>query len=310
MISNKKILINFLKILISLVFIIWIILKIDWQESLSYLKDISALYIIFYLVVVFFGLIISSIKWKCLAESKGFKEKLSTFLKLYITGAFINNFVPSTIGGDIFRSYQIGKKDKRYPEATATVVDDRLTGLLALFLMTPFFSLINFRVVSEIPTLVLINIFFIFVLVLIPFLPKLLKYFFTGKEIKFIPQKMLVYIKEIGSFGKDRKLFAKTMIYSVIFNVIGVGLANIILFWSIGVQMNPLDYFSVVFIISILSSIPAGVGLKEWAYIFFFGMMGINISAAVIVALLNRFFQGLINIIALPIYLKNKEIKK
>lgn len=302
--KRRKLLIN---ILISIFFIGWIILKINWKESLLYLKNISFFYVIIYLAVVFLGLIISSIKWKGLAKSRGFNEKLSTFLKLYITGAFINNFIPSTIGGDIYRAYKIGKKNKRYPEATATVVDDRLTGLLALFLMTPIFSLINFGVISKIPILIIINLSFIFALILLPFLPKFLSYFFAGKKIKFIPEKVITYIKEIGNFRKDKKLFARTMLYSIIFNLIGVGLANLILFWSMGIQISPLDYFSVVFIISIVSSIPAGIGLKEWSYIFFFGMMGINISAAVIVAILNRFFQAIINVLALPIYLKDKE---
>ena len=304
--NGKKRIRLLINILISAFFISWIILKINLQESFSYLKNISIFYIVIYLAVIFLGLVISSIKWKGLADSRGFREKLLTFLKLYITGAFINNFIPSTIGGDVYRAYRLGKEEKRYPEATATVIDDRLSGLLALFLMTPIFSFINFRVVSKFPILVLINLGFILVLILLPFLPKLLKYFFTEKTIKFIPQKIIVYIKEIGNFCKDRKLFTRTMAYSIIFNLIGVGLANIILFWSLGIQINPLDYFSVVFIISILSSIPAGIGLKEWSYIFFFGMLGINISAAVIVAILNRFFQALINILALPIYLKDR----
>lgn len=299
-----KLLVN---VLVSVFFIGWIVLKVNWQESFSYLKNISIFYIIIYLVVIFIGLVISSVKWKGLADSKGFKEKLSTFLKLYITGAFINNFIPSTVGGDVYRAYKLGKKEKRYPEATATVVDDRLSGLLALFIMTPIFSLINLKVILKFPILVLISGCFIIILILLPFLPKLPKYFFTEKTIKFIPQKILAYVKEIGNFRKDRKLFIRTMTYSVIFNLVGVGLANLILFWSMGIQINVLNYFSVVFIISILSSIPAGIGLKEWSYMFFFGMMGINISAAVIVAIINRFFQALINIMALPIYLKDKE---
>lgn len=298
-----KLLIN---VLISVFFIGWIILKVDWQKSVSYLKDISVYYIIIYLAVVFLGLVISSIKWKGLAENRGFKEKLSTFLKLYITGAFINNFIPSTIGGDVYKAYKLGSKDKRYPEATSTVIDDRLSGLLALFVMTPVFSLINFGVISKIPILVLINLCFILALILFPLLPKLLRCNFAAKIAMFIPKKIIEFIREIGHFTRNKKLFFKTMVYSFIFNAIGVGLANLILFWSMGIDIKIIDYFSVVFIVSIISSIPAGIGLKEWSYMFFFGLLGINISAAVIVAILNRFFQALINVIALPIYLKDK----
>lgn len=282
-------------------------MKVNWQESFSYLRNISIYFIIIYLVVIFIGLLISALKWKGLAESKGFQEKFSTYLKLYITGALINNLIPSTIGGDVFRAYQLGNKEKRYPQASATVIDDRLSGLVALLIITPIFSLFNLVHIAKMPTLILINLGFILIFASLPFLPRLFRYFFAGRELRFIPKKLTAYLKEIGTFQKEKSLFAKTMLYSIIFNIIGVGLANLILFWSMGIQINPLDYFSVVFIISIVSSIPAGVGLKEWAYIFFFGMMGINISAAVIVALLNRFLQSFINILALPIYLKSKK---
>ncbi|PIU81026.1 MAG: hypothetical protein COS71_00325 [Candidatus Moranbacteria bacterium CG06_land_8_20_14_3_00_40_12] len=97
------------------------------------------------------------------------------------------------------------------------------------------------------------------------------------------------------------------MIYSFLFNLIGVGLANLILFWSLGINIDLLDYFSVIFLISIVASIPAGVGLKEWAYIAYFAPLGISILGAVMVAILNRFLQGLVNLAALPIYLKSKK---
>jgi len=97
------------------------------------------------------------------------------------------------------------------------------------------------------------------------------------------------------------------MVYSFLFNLIGVGLANLILFWSLGININLWDYFSVIFLISIVASIPAGVGLKEWAYIAYFAPLGISIPGAVMVAILNRFLHGLVNLVALPIYLRSKK---
>jgi uncharacterized membrane protein YbhN (UPF0104 family) len=88
-----------------------------------------------------------------------------------------------------------------------------------------------------------------------------------------------------------------------------VGVANWILFWSLGVSVNIRDYFSAIFIISIVSSIPAGMGLKEWCYVAFFAPLGINISAVVTVAILNRFLQALVNVTAFPIYLKGRQKK-
>jgi hypothetical protein len=70
-----------------------------------------------------------------------------------------------------------------------------------------------------------------------------------------------------------------------------------------------LDYLSIVFLISIVSAIPVSInniGIKEWAYITFFGFFGIASSGALVAALLSRIVQMLISFAALPYYLKNK----
>jgi glycosyltransferase 2 family protein len=304
----KKKVLNFTaKILISAVFIIWLIYKINWSEAVSYLEKIEWWKIVLYILVILLSLFISAKKWQRLAVFKGFHGSLMNFFKLYLTGTFINNFVPSTIGGDIFRAYQIGKTDGRYSEATSTVVMDRFSGLLALMLMALFFSLLNINSVLKNYPLMITNLLIILALLATFFIIKVRRADWMKKIINFFPEKIVIFLKNLNSFEKDQKIIYISLAYSVIFNLIGVGVANFILFWSLNININILDYLSVIFIISILSSIPAGVGLKEWAYVTFFGFFGINISAVFIVAILNRFLQGLVNVAALPIYLKSKK---
>lgn len=295
-----------LKFLLSTFFIGLLLIKINWNDSLQHLEKIKIWQIALYLAVIFWGLFISAKKWQELCLFKNIKDSFFNFFKLYLTGAFINNFVPSTIGGDIFRAHQIGKKEKRYSEAYSTVVVDRFTGLLALMLMSPVFFIINFEKTSKIYFLTMTNLAVLGVLVLIVFLLKIRKTSFAKRMFEYLPDKIVKFLREITSFGSDRKIFWKAIIYSFFFNLIGVGLANLILFWSLGIGINIMDYFSVIFLISIVSSIPAGIGLKEWSYVVFFAPLGIDISAVVMVAILNRFLQALVNITAFPIYLKRK----
>lgn len=298
-----------IKTLVSFGFIAYIVYKVDWIESWQYLKRIEVWQIVIYLAVIFLSLFISAKKWQELCLFKGLKNSFFNFFKLYLTGSFINNFVPSTIGGDIFRAYQIGKEEKKYKEATSTVVMDRFTGLLALMVMSPIFFLLNFQKTSNVYVLVLSNSIILGTLLGIFILLKLRRAGFIKKITGYFPEKVLGFLRELNDFGSEWKIFLRAMIYSFLFNLIGVGLANLILFWSLGININILDYFSVIFIISIVSSIPAGIGLKEWAYIAFFAPLGINISAVVMVAILNRFLQALVNITAFPVYLKGRTKK-
>jgi len=298
-----------LKFLLSTFFIGFLVIKINWSESWQYLRKIEIWQVAVYLAVIFLGIFISTKKWQKLCLFKGIKDSFLNLFKLYLTGAFINNFVPSTIGGDIFRAYQIGRKEKKYSQASSTVVMDRFTGLLALMLMSPIFFVFNFQRTSGIYFLVIANLIVLGALVGMFIFLKIRKVAFAKKMLGYLPDKAVNFLRELASFGSDRKIFWQAMAFSFIFNLIGVGLANLILFWSLGIDINIRDYFSVIFIISIVSSIPAGLGLKEWAYVAFFAPLGINISAVVMVAILNRFLQALVNITALPIYFKRKKEK-
>lgn len=303
---QKKVLKFILKLLISAFFIGLLIIKVNWNESWQYLQKIEAWQVVIYISVIFLGMFISAKKWQELCLFKGLHDSFFNFFKLYLTGAFINNFVPSTIGGDIFRAYQIGKKEKRYTESTVAVVMDRFTGLLALMIMSPIFFLINFSKVSGIYLIGLANLIILGVLLALIIFWKTKKTAWMRKLLNYLPNKVINFLEELSGFGSNWKIFSRAMVYSFLFNLIGVGLANLVLFWSLGININLLDYFSVIFIISIVSSIPAGVGLKEWAYIAFFAPLGISIPGAVMVAILNRFLQGLVNLVALPIYMKSK----
>ena len=53
-------------------------------------------------------------------------------LNLYFVGLFINNFFPSTIGGDIFRGYEVGRDVGDRALAMASVFMERFTGMTAL----------------------------------------------------------------------------------------------------------------------------------------------------------------------------------
>ena len=53
-------------------------------------------------------------------------------LNLYFVGLFINNFFPSTIGGDVFRGYEVGRDVGDRALAMASVFMERFTGMTAL----------------------------------------------------------------------------------------------------------------------------------------------------------------------------------
>jgi glycosyltransferase 2 family protein len=297
----------FLKISVTLGFVTWVVLKTDWNQVLFYLAKIDLWKLFVYIALILLGIAISAYKWKLLSDFKGIRHKYIDYYRYYLTGTFINNFMPSFIGGDTFRAYEIGKNEKKYIEAASSVFADRITGLISMTILALAFSLINFRISFTNHLMLLFNLLIIASLVLDVLVAKTRKFRFWKKIMDRFPEKIARFIIEVQNYSENGRFLTKAINYGMLFQLVGVALANYVLFWSLGIQINLLDYLSVIFLISIVSSFPISVnniGLKEWAYVTFFGIYGMDGSAMVTAAILSRFIQMLISFLALPTYVR------
>lgn len=302
-----------LKLTISLAFITWLVVSVDWGQVLFYLRRISFCQIFLYVAVLLFGMLISTYKWKILADSKGFKNSFGRYFQLYLAGTFINNFMPSFIGGDTYKAYQIGCKEKKYLPAATSVMVDRITGLLGAVILSSLFAALNWQtIVAHKALLISSGIVFLsaIILLLIFFLASVSTNLPFGKKIIACLQgKIFRIVNDFREYGSDGKVLFGSFLLAVVFNLVGIAMANYILLQGLGISIGMLDYLSIVFLISIVSAIPVSInniGIKEWAYITFFGFFGIASSGALVAALLSRIVQMLISFAALPYYLKNK----
>ena len=302
------------KAAVSLGFVAYVIFKVNWKDVLDGILSVSWWQAILYIFVLLVGMLISSYKWKMLAEYQGFKFSLFDYFKFYLSGTFINNFMPSFVGGDAYKAYQIGKDSGRFTEATSTLFVDRITGLVGAMILALIFSILNIMDVLKSSTLIVVNILIIlsfFSDVVIAWMKK--TEFWRGLFKKFLPEKIIHLIKEISSYSQNKKLLKKTVLLAMFYDLVGIALVNYVLFWSLGIHINVIDYLSVIFLTTIVASIPItvnNIGIKEWSYIAFFGAVGIASSPVITVAILSRILQMIVSFLALPMYLKNSYTAK
>lgn len=297
------------KFLVTLGFSAWVILSVDWGEVIDNISRIKWWQIALYVTVLLFGMLISSYKWKLIAEHKGIGLTLFHFFKLYIAGTFINNFTPSFIGGDAYKAYEIGRKDKKYAEAASTVVFDRITGLLGATMLAIFFSLLNLERILENRVLLAVNVVILLSLFVDILIVVVKRFSFWEKFQRHLPEKIIHFIRELNGYEISSPIFGKSVLLSFAFGIVGIALANYILFRAVGIDIAIMDYLSVIFIISIISSVPISInniGIKEWAYISFLGAFGASSSPVIAVAILSRILQMIVSFFALPVYLKGK----
>lgn len=305
----KKITKFILKLTVSSVFVSWLVLKTNWSEVSVYVQKISVFHIAVYVSVLILGMIISAWKWKMLLAHKDIKVSLKKCFQLYLTGAFINNFMPSTIGGDTYRAYQIGKEHQKFHAVSSSVVFDRLSGLFSLMILTGIISIFKWSEISTFPELKFTVVAVLLLMHGFIFFGILIKFGFWKKIAEKFPKIIREFVSELAGF-RQKGAFWKAIGISALFSFVGLALVNGVLFWSLGVNVSISDYLSVIFLVSIISSLPISInniGVKEWAYVTFFGFFGVQASAVVAVALLSRVLQMIVSFTALPIYLKAKK---
>lgn len=75
--------------------------------------------------------VLMGLKWGLLLRLLGVRLPLARAVRLFYQGAFAGALMPVPVGGDILRAYWVGRGEGATPEAVASLVAERLLGLLS-----------------------------------------------------------------------------------------------------------------------------------------------------------------------------------
>jgi uncharacterized protein (TIRG00374 family) len=76
-------------------------------------------------------------RWRLLLNAAGVSVDLGSVVRQYFIGIFLNNFFPSTVGGDAAKVFYLGRQHGYRPVAASIVLDRLLSiGLLSVFAAT------------------------------------------------------------------------------------------------------------------------------------------------------------------------------
>lgn len=310
--SMRKKGLNLLKVLISLALVYWLVQKLDWSLVVEEVQNINLFYILFFLFLQLLAMTLSTKKWQVIADFQDIHFTLWEGFKTYLTGTFINNFLPATIGGDIYRSLWLVDRGARKGKAFSTVIFDRFLGLI----MTSFLTLVGgFFVWQQIDLPSFLELSYLAVAGILVFFALWIAF----EKTTFVQN----IVSEIR-WAKLRNLFAESLRYNdmtiwrraglwtALFMFVGLGFSNYVLFLALGYVLPFFPFLGLVFMMALFVSLPisiSNIGVKEWAYGVLFTLLGVSLETAVTVALLSRFLQTGISLFAFPLYLKETSEK-
>ena len=285
----------YVRVLISLLLLIYVFRKAGLQSLWGVVQKTDPLYLTLCVLISPVLILLSSWKWQVLLRARGVKASLGHLFRLYIIGYFFNNVLPSNVGGDVVRAYELGKETDNPAEAFATVFLERFTGLTALVL----FALIGFLLAVK--RLGDPRLTWGIVIATAGYL-MLLGLVFTGKAVRFLERKVPVpFVGKI--LRKLAKFQAVVLSYKGHPGALAFAMLNSFAFYlgavlnvylgtlAFGYRASFADVAIATPIVLVVAMIPislGGIGLSEWAYLFVFERLGMPGALGLSVGLLMR----------------------
>lgn len=288
MVSFKKTALFFLKFVIS-GFLVYITLRKIGPGSVADQLAHADLFLLAAAAAVFsVSYFTGALQWWLLLRSEGVEIAWNKALSFYFIGLFFNNFLPSSLGGDVFRMVDIRKFSSSGRAAVSTVFIDRFAGL---FIMSCFAVAASSLLIFSGNLPAEIRIFFI----LFPFGWAVLLLLLFSKRFARPVTAVLRVILPDGITSKGRDIYNTIYLFGRNVNLMGriaaissvvqlLRIATIyLLSLSLGVTASPVYFLLFVPVIAIAASVPVslgGLGVRERLGMILFAYAGVPGDAA------------------------------
>lgn len=289
---NKHV-VRVLRILVSAGLLFWVLRQADIRHLVSRFSTARVEWLIAALAVNSLGNVFGAWRWQILLKSQGRRAGVPFLFGSYMVGLFFNNFLPSTIGGDVVRAASVKKKaGGTLTEHLTVVLVERMIGLFATLTLggaaalTGHASDLDPRVPWLLGGALLISIAGIYFAIsrrvrtrLRPVVPRL--------PIAFVRDTVAKMIDAFEQFSKARPALVGNFALSIIFQFL-----LIVHFWLIqfafGESVPFTTFLVVVPLVFCVMMLPIGInglGVRESAFVWFMTRAGMNPSAALAVSL-------------------------
>lgn len=291
---------------LSLIIILMYIMRGSYNEITSALKRTNVGVLALGFGVYLAALAVASYRLLLIVRAQGvtdvsFREAAS----LTLIGLFFNNFLPTSIGGDLAKAYYLSRKTGERVGSFASVLVDRLIGLLTMiFMASAAVLLIQSSIISEDVRQALYWVTAGALIVVLFVLNKTFAKKFSGILLLFKPieHRLREAYNVIHRYKNNKRLIGKSLVISIMSQLLFYSSFGVVAL-SIGSKISPLDALLRIPLVSLMSMLPSmnGLGLREGATVVLFGPL-IGKDKAFAVSILWIFILLLSSVIGGLIY--------
>jgi len=309
-----------IKIFFSLGLLTYLVILAKPQQIAQVLNNIWYNGGIWYLALAIFiyllALGVFSIRWQILIRGYGLRISTGLLYKFYLIGLFFNNFLPTAIGGDVLRIYNLIRESGERTIGFASVLTERLSGITSTLILT---IISVFILINEFESLLLLYIAFVALIGIVIFFFLVFNNSFLEFVTKLVQpiklfrlgERILKFLDALRYYRDRKIIYFQILIISLVAQIL---IILKIFCLSLALSLNiPFGYlFLVVPISFLLTMLPSinGIGFREGGYVVLLGKIGISNAAAISLSFLTILVPMFVSIWGGLIFLFQKRMPK
>ena len=126
---------SLVRLLVTVAILVYLAADIDMAVAARAVLSVRPGHLIAVLGLVAIDRSVMILRWILLLRGSGVAIEPSRAASIFLISSFVGSFLPAGVGGDAARAYGLSRQDATGSEALASVVVDRVLGILSLVLM-------------------------------------------------------------------------------------------------------------------------------------------------------------------------------
>ena len=288
---------------ISIALLTIVFLSIDSFDLGSALSEVTLATIIVLFAIDVLLRLLSAYRWHVLFLGLNEAASLEETTRVSLVASFLGQAMPGTIGVEALRIYGLGKLVNDIPAAIASVVADRVFGVLSLVLVILAGLLVgpaDLRQLVLVPVLMSLLAVMVMVLFLInPRYRDWLRRHMPEIVFNYIPRAIPRVFRYFDEYKSKSRVLSYSLVLSCVFQVL-----RVLLFFVGALMMGESPSFvlfltlvPIVMFVTLLPISIAGLGVREASLVALFSQFGVMDAAQAFVLSMLVFLSGLLSIL-------------
>ena len=305
-----------LKITVSLGLIALLLHRISPGRLLGHLEDIDPGWMATAAAIFLVSNLLGALQWHFLLSAGGVRMPVAKTINLYFTGLFFNNMLPTNVGGDAYKIYDVVRTGYDPHKVFAITLLDRVIGITGLCLLALAASLILFLSGGS-AYLGLYALVFagcvvpVITLTLSRRISSPVRRALSRIRLWGIGERLELVFSHLGSFRSFPALLGRVITLTLTIQILRIS-THLAVAMALGIRPDTggmLHFFVFVPLLGLLMMLPItinGLGLREGAGILLFTRIGFLEEEAFLMEFLTYFVMVGISLIGGALFLKRQ----